>query len=106
MLSSVHPRCNALKTYAEGAGSSESNPAPPRPDPLRVWEGSLRPSGIMATANVCLRQGRIRNPAYLYIGVTSSAGAGPNGAPGMGDSGGSGAGLCRILDMNFREFLF
>jgi hypothetical protein len=25
------------KTYAEGAGSSESNPAPPRPDPLRVW---------------------------------------------------------------------
>jgi len=25
------------RTYAEGAGSSESNPAPPRPDPLRVW---------------------------------------------------------------------
>ena len=25
------------KTYAEGAGSSESNPAPPRLDPLRVW---------------------------------------------------------------------
>src|SRR5918994_4971356 len=25
------------KTYAEGAGSSESNPAPLRPDPLRVW---------------------------------------------------------------------
>ena len=25
------------KTYAEGAGSSESNPAPPRPDPLKVW---------------------------------------------------------------------
>jgi hypothetical protein len=25
------------KTYAQGAGSSESNPAPPRPDPLRVW---------------------------------------------------------------------
>jgi hypothetical protein len=25
------------KTYAEGAGSSETNPAPPRPDPLRVW---------------------------------------------------------------------
>src|SRR5918993_1118644 len=25
------------KTYAEGAGSSESNPAPPRPDPLRAW---------------------------------------------------------------------
>jgi hypothetical protein len=25
------------KTYAQGAGSSESNPAPPCPDPLRVW---------------------------------------------------------------------
>src|SRR5215216_4943093 len=24
------------KTYAQGAGSSEINPAPPRPDPLRV----------------------------------------------------------------------
>jgi hypothetical protein len=33
----------------------ESNPAPPRPDPLRVWEGSLRTSGIMATTNICLR---------------------------------------------------
>ena len=42
-------------TYAQGAGSSQSNPAPPRPDPLRVWEGSLLPSGIMATTNICLR---------------------------------------------------
>jgi hypothetical protein len=25
------------KTYAKGAASSESNPAPPRPDPLGVW---------------------------------------------------------------------
>jgi hypothetical protein len=25
------------RTYAEGAGSPQSNPAPPRPDPLRVW---------------------------------------------------------------------
>jgi hypothetical protein len=24
------------KTYAEGAGSSETNPAPPRPDPLEA----------------------------------------------------------------------
>jgi hypothetical protein len=24
-------------TYAQRAGSSESNPARPRPDPLRVW---------------------------------------------------------------------
>jgi hypothetical protein len=26
--------------------------------------------------------------------------------PRMGDSKGIGAGLCRILDMNFREYLF
>jgi hypothetical protein len=31
------------KTYSEGAGSSESDPAPPRPDPLRVW-GRITPS--------------------------------------------------------------
>jgi hypothetical protein len=30
-------------TYAQGAGSSQSNPAPPRPDPLRVW-GRIAPS--------------------------------------------------------------
>jgi hypothetical protein len=60
----------------------------------------------MATANICLRQESIRNRAYLYIGVTSSSGAGPKGAPGGGDCRGVGAGICRILDMNFREFLF
>ena len=43
-------------TCAQGAQSSESNPAPPRPDPLReCGQGSLRPSGIMATTNICLR---------------------------------------------------
>jgi hypothetical protein len=31
---------------------------------------------------------------------------GAMGVPGAGDSRGSGAGLCRILDMNFREYLF
>jgi hypothetical protein len=31
------------KTYAQGAQSSESNPALPRPDPLRVW-GRIAPS--------------------------------------------------------------
>src|SRR5215208_7746003 len=55
----------------------------PRPDPLkRVWEGSLRPSDIMANADICLRQGSIRDRAYLSIDVTSSSGAGLCGAPG------------------------
>jgi hypothetical protein len=56
--------------------------------------------------HICLRQERIRNRAYLYIGVTSSSGAGPNGGAWRGDSRGIGAGLCRILDMNFAELLF
>ena len=38
----------------------------------------------MAATNICLRQGRIRNGAYLSIGVTSGIGAEPNGAPGGG----------------------
>jgi hypothetical protein len=80
------------RTYAQGTGSSQSNPAPPRPDPLRVWEGSLLPSGTMASANICVRQGSIRNGAYLSIGVRSSSGAGPNGALGGGISGVSGRG--------------
>src|SRR5215218_10929003 len=57
----------------------------------------------MATTNICVRQKSIRNCAYLYIGVTSSSGAGPNGVAWRGDLRGIGAGLCRILDMNFRE---
>jgi hypothetical protein len=61
--------------------------------PLGIGEvGSLRPSGIMATTNIYLRQGRIRDLAYLYIGVTSSSGTGPNGAPGGGIAGVSGRG--------------
>src|SRR5215211_6941640 len=54
----------------------------PRPDPLRVWEGSLYPSDITAATKICLRQGSIRNRAYLSIGLTSSSGAGLCGAPG------------------------
>jgi hypothetical protein len=94
-------------TYAEVAGSSESNPAPPRPDPLRgCGQGSLRPKGIMATTNFSLRSVGIQDRAYLSIGVTSSSGAGLCGVPGKGDSEGMGAGICKILHPNFREFIF
>ena len=48
----------------------------------------------------------IHHRAYLSIGVTSSTGAGLCGVPGVGDSRGIGTVLCRILDMNFREFVF
>jgi hypothetical protein len=92
---------------AECVGSSQSNPAPLRPDPLRVW-ARIAPSfgGIMVTTTLSLLSERIQDRAYLSIGVTSSSGAGPNGAPGGGDSRGIRLGLFRILDMNFREFVF
>jgi hypothetical protein len=48
----------------------------------------------------------VHDRAYLSIGVTSSSGAGLCGAPGEGDFRGIGAGVCRILDMNFRESIF
>ena len=59
----------------------------------------------MANTNKCLYSVSIHNRAYLYIGVTSSTGAGLCGVPETGDSRGIGAGLCRILDMNFREII-
>src|SRR5918995_7255988 len=66
----------------------------PHSDPLRrVWEGSLRPSDIMASAYICLRKGPIRNRAYLSIGVTSSSGAGLCGASGGAILGVSGWGM-------------
>jgi hypothetical protein len=48
----------------------------------------------------------IHDHAYLSIGVTSGVGAGLCGVPGAGVFRGAGVRLCRILDMNFREFLF
>jgi len=67
------------KTYAEGAGSSESNPAPPRPDPLRVWARIAPSFGYYGDYQHLSALGSIRNPAYLYTGVTSSTRTGPNG---------------------------
>jgi hypothetical protein len=69
-------------------------------------EGSLRPLGIMATTTLSLRSEGIQDRAYLYIGVTNSSGAGLCGVPGEGDFRGVGAGICRILHLNFREFVF
>ena len=94
------------KTYTEGAGSSESNAAPPRPDPLRVW-ARIAPS--FAYYGVYKHLFVIRGDPgsrISIIGVTSSSGAGLCGVPGEDDSKGIGAGICKILDMNFREFLF
>jgi hypothetical protein len=107
MLGRCRSRLSHLpKTYSEGAGSSESNPAPSRPDPLRgCGEGSLRPSGIMATANLSLRSEGIQDRAYLSTGVTSGIRGAVRGTW-RGDFRGIGAGICKILQVNFRENLF
>src|SRR5215204_337273 len=107
MLGRCHSRLSHFpKTYADkGAGSSQSNPAPPRPDPLReCGQGSLRPSGIMATTNLSLRSEGIQDRAYLYICVTSSSGAGLCGVPGEGDSKVSGRGYARSCKRTSENF--
>ena len=81
------------KTYSEGAHLRRVIPLRPVQIPQECGQGSLRPSGIMATIYICLRQGSIRNRAYLYTGVTSSNGAGTNGAPGGGIAGYRGASM-------------
>jgi hypothetical protein len=57
-------------------------------------------------ANISLQQEGIHHRAYLSTDVTSSSGVGLCGMPGGVISWGSGVWLCRILDMNFREYLF
>src|SRR5215212_4076303 len=60
----------------------------------------------LRSANISLQQEGIHHRAYLSIGVTSFSGVGLCGMSGGVISWGTGVCLCRILDMNFREFLF
>jgi hypothetical protein len=60
----------------------------------------------LRSANISFQWEGIHHRAYLSIGVTSSAGPGRSGVSEAGDFGGIGTVLCRILDTNFREFLF
>jgi hypothetical protein len=50
--------------------------------------------------------GSIHDRAYLSIDVAGSIRAGLCRVPGVGIFRGAGVRLCRILDMNFGEFLF
>jgi hypothetical protein len=66
-----------------------------------------KPGGFpLEVANISLLRESNHNPAYLFIDVTSGTGAGLCGVSGEGDSRGIGTWLCRILHVNFREFLF
>src|SRR5215208_1297057 len=44
--------------------------------------------------------------AHIYPSVLQAVPGGLRGVPGQGDSKGIGAGICKILHLNFREFLF
>ena len=60
----------------------------------------------LRSANISLQQEDIHHRAYLYIGVTSSSGVGLCGMSEGVISWGTRVWLCRILHVNFREFLF
>jgi hypothetical protein len=89
------------KTYAEGTGCSQTNPAPPRPDPLRVW-GRIAPSlGDYSDYKHLSALGEYpRSRISIHRCYKLWRGEAERGAW-RGDSRGIGAGLCRILDMNF-----
>src|SRR5215207_11597602 len=94
------------KTYAVGAGSSESNPAPLRPDPLRVW-ARIAPS--FGDYDDYKHLSALREYPQSCISIHQCykryRGGAERGAW-RGRSRGIGAGLSRSLDMNFRELLF
>src|SRR5215212_6737994 len=60
----------------------------------------------LRSANLCLQQEGIHYRAYLSIGVTSSSSVGPCGMSGGVISRNTRVWLCRILQVNFREYLF
>jgi hypothetical protein len=94
------------KTYAQGAGTSQSNPAAPRPDPLSVWAQDrcvLRGIWRLQTF-VCARE--VSTIPHIYTSVLQAAsGWGYAGCLDVCFQGCRGR-LCTILDMNFRENLF
>src|SRR5215203_7195473 len=89
------------KTYAEGAGSSESNPAPPRLDPLRVWARIAPSFGDYGDYKHLSALGEYPQFRISIHQCYKQYRGGAERGAWRGDSGGSGAGLCRILDMNF-----
>jgi len=75
------PELEAPSEPRESPETVEEEPetAEPRPDSLREWEGSLCPSGIMATTIICLRQGVSAIP-HIYTSVLQAlAGRGRTG---------------------------
>ncbi len=94
------------RTYAEGAGSSESNPAPPRPDPLRVWARIAPSFGDYGDYKHLSALGEYPQSRISIHRCYKLCRGGAERGAWRGDSRGTGTGLCRILDMNFRELLF
>ncbi len=86
MLGRCRSRLRHLpKTYAQGAGSSESNPAPPRPDPLRRVGKDRSVLRVLRRlqAFVCVRG--VSAIPHIYTSVLQALeGRGRTGAPGVG----------------------
>jgi hypothetical protein len=62
--------------------------------------------GVFSEVQKLVCRKNIHDRAYLSIGVTSGTQAGLCGVPGKGDSKGIGAGIYKILHLNFGEFVF
>ena len=75
----------------------------PRPAAWSIRDGAW---GVLSEAQTLVCRKNIHVRAYLSNGVTSGNGVGLRREPGAGVFRGAGVRLCRILDMNFREFLF
>src|SRR5829696_7799778 len=71
----------------------------PLPGALGAW-------GVFSEAQTLVCKKNTHDRAYLSIGVTCGIGARLCGESGEGDSWGIGTWLCRILQVNFREFQF
>jgi hypothetical protein len=86
--------------------ADESNPAPPRPAPLRVWARIALSLGDYGECRHLSALGEYPQSCISIHRCYKLYRGGAERGAWRGDFRGIGMGLCRILDMNFREFQF
>src|SRR5215203_6547858 len=94
------------KTYAEGAGYSGSNPAPPRPDPLRVWARIAPSFGYYGDCKHLSALGEYPQSCISIHRCYKRYRDGAERGAWRGALRGTRVWLCTILHVNFREYLF
>jgi hypothetical protein len=84
----------------------ESNPAPPRPDPLRGWAMIAPSSGYYGDCKHMSALGEYPQSRISIHRCYKLYRGGAERGAWRGDCRGIGTGLCTILDVDFREFQF